>query len=230
MTDSTLSSSVPPAGPPANAPFAAGPTPTPPPLSPGWATAATAIHGIQQIAKPILLSLTPAGFGTIAVDLRSQEYVWQHGIEDFPAAPADVAISTYPIEGDAPGLAGTRLGLDPLLWMVGLHAFGADRASWLRHDDKYRLKWWPDLDLLPATPEQIHVVRTSVKSLMTVEKLAHAAKLPVEQVQPVVNALSLMNALRRIEGKGGSPVRPPMAGVVAAQPDRVRGRHVRRGG
>ena len=226
MTDSTL----PPSIPPANAPFASGPTPAPPTTSPGWATSATAIHGIQQIARPMLVSLSPSGFGTIAIDLRSQEYVWRHRLEEFPPLPADVVVGTYPIEGEAPGLAGDRRGLDPLLWMIGLHAFGSERASWLRPGDKYRLKWWPDLDLLPATPEQLHVVKTSVKSLATVEKLANSAKLPVEQVQPVVNALSLMNALRRVEGKGGSPVLPPMAGVVAAQPDRVRGRHVRRGG
>jgi len=226
VTDSTM----PPSVPPATAPFASGPTPAPPPTSPGWGTSATAIHGIQQIAKPMLVSLSPSGFGTIAIDLRSQEYVWQHRLVEFPPMPDNVVIGTYPIEGDAPGLAGERLGLGPLLWMIGLNAFGGDRASWLRQGDKFRLKWWPDLDLLPATPEQLHVVKTSVKSLMTVEKLAQVAKLPVEQVQPVINALSLMNALRRVEGKGGSPVLPPMANVVAAQPDRVRGRHVRRGG
>ena len=224
-----MTDSMPPSAPPASAPFASGPTPAPPSAAPGWAMSATAIHGIQQIARPMLVSLTPSGFGPIAIDFRSQEYVWQHRLSEFPTLPDNVVVGTYPIDGEAPGLAGHRLGLDPLLWMIGLNAFGGERASWLRAGDKYRLKWWPDLDLLPATPEQLHVVKTSVKALMTVEKLAQAAKLPVEQVQPVVNALSLMNALRRIEGKGGSPVLPPMASLVAAQPDRVRGRHVRRG-
>lgn len=228
MSDSTLPSTT---VPPVSAPFASGPTPTPPPpSSPGWSSAATAIHGIQQIAKPMLVSLSPAGHGSIAIDLRAQEYVWSTPLDEFPANPSDVVIGTYPIAGDAPGLAGETKGLDPLLWMIGLHAFPEARASWLRPGDKYRLKWWPDLELLPATPDQIHVVKCSVKGLMTVEKLAQVSRLPLDTVVPVINALSLMSALRRIEGKGGSPVLPPMAGVVEAQPERVRGRHVRRGG
>ncbi|MDH6181477.1 hypothetical protein M2152_001659 [Microbacteriaceae bacterium SG_E_30_P1] len=215
--------------PPVGAPFATGSTP-PPPTSPGWAGAATAIHGLQQIARPMLMSLSPADFGTIAIDLRHQEYVWSVPLDQFPAEPSDVAVATYPIAGDDPGLAGPTLGLDPLLWLIGLHAFRGGRASWLRPGDKYRLKWWPELDLLTATDDQLHIVKTLAQALMTVEKTAQRARRPVEEVQQVVNALSLMSALRRIEGKGGSPVLPPMAGVVEAQPTRIRGRHVRRGG
>ncbi len=223
MTDSVA--------PPPGAPFAApGQSATPPPpSSPGWGTAATAIHGLQQIARPVLMSITPDGHGSIAIDLRHQAYVWSTPLSEFPTDPADVILGTYPIDGEAPGLAGDTRGIDPLLWMIGLHAFPGSRASWLRDGDKYRLKWWPDLDLLPATDNQLRTVKTLVKSLMTVEKLAQLTKLSVDEVQPVVNALSLMGALRRIEGKGGSPVLPPMADVVRAQPDRVRGRHVKRG-
>lgn len=214
--------------PPAHAPFVTG-TPAPPPSSPGWGAAATAIHGIQQIPRPILISLSPLGHPPLAIDLRAHHYVWSTPLEEFPAAPADVVVGTYPVDPEDPGLAGEVRGVDPLLWLIGLHAFGGGRASWLRAGDKYRLKWWPDLDVLPATPDQLRVVKTTVKSLMTVEKLAKLAGVPVEQAYDVINALSLMGALRRVEGKGSAPSQPMPSGTYDL-PDRARGRHVKRGG
>ncbi|MDZ4044640.1 MAG: hypothetical protein U1E32_02530 [Rhodoglobus sp.] len=217
------------APPPSDAPFVSG-TPAPaPPSSPGWAAAATAIHGIQQIPRPILISLAPAGHPPLAIDLRDHQYVWATPLDQFPAAPADVVLGTYPLDPEDPGLAGDLQGVDPLLWLIGLHGFPGGRASWLRPGDKYRLKWLPDLDMLPATADQLRVVKTTVKSLMTVDKLASLAKVPLDEAQSVVNALSLMGALRRVEGKGGAPAQPMPTGAYDL-PGRSRGRHVKRGG
>lgn len=223
MTDDLLA-------PPATAAFAAGPTPPPPPPgSDGWAGAATAIHALRQIPRPILVSLTPAGHRAIAIDPRTNEYVWDVPLAEFPTTPGSVVVGTYPIEGDAPGLAGTRLGIDPLLWMIGLHAFPDSAATWLRTGDKFRLKWWPDFDLIPHTTEQQKIIKTLAKAMMTVDKLAALAKVEKQDAQRVVNALSLMGALRRLEAPGGAPTLPPTTAEYDT-PDRVRGRHVRRGG
>lgn len=213
-----------------DAPFASGPTPPPPaPGSDGWAGAATAIHAIRQIPRPILISLTPKGYSSIAIDPRSNEYVWNVPLAEFPTDPGSVLVGTYPIEGDAPGLGGTRLGIDPLLWMIGLNAFPDSLATWLRAGDKFRLKWWPDFDLVPHTPTQARIVKTVVKSMMTVEKLATLAKVEQPEAQQVVNALSLMGALRRLESPKGAPSLPPVTAEYDT-PTRERGRHVRRGG
>lgn len=214
-----------------DAPFASGPTaPPPPPSSPGWGAAATAIHSIQQIPRPILVSLSPRGFPSIAIDLRHQEYVWAAPLEEFPEHPDDVIIGTYPIEPDSPRLAGDTRGVDALLWLIGSHAYPGQRASWLRPGDKYRLKWWPDLDVLPASPEQVRIIKASVKGLMTVEKLAVVAKCDIDTAQSVINGLSLMGALRRLEGKGGSPTQPMPQGVYDLPDSQRGGRHVKRGG
>lgn len=217
--------------PPADAPFVTGTSaPPPPPSSPGWGAAATAIHSIQQIPRPILVTLSPAGSPAVVIDLRHQEYAWAAALEDFPVHPADVAVGTYPIEPDSPRLAGETRGVDALLWLIGVHAYPGNRASWLRVGDKYRLKWWPDLDTLPATPEQVRIIKASVKGMMTVEKLATVAKCDVEDAHSVINGLSLMGALRRLEGKGGSPTQPMPQGRYDLPDSQRGGRHVKRGG
>lgn len=188
-----------------------------------------ALRAVQQIPRPMLVGLTPDGHDTIAIDPRYHLFVWSTPLDRFPQDPGEVQIATYPLASDAPSLAGRTLGLDPLLWLIGLHAFGGDRAPWLREGDKHRLRRWPDFDVLPATAEQEHVVRTIAKSLMRVDKLAARADVDRDVAQSVVNALSLMGALRRVEGEEGSPAVPPPGGAYDL-PDRPRGRHVKRGG
>lgn len=216
--------------PPATAPFASGSTPAPPPPgSDGWAGAATAIHAIRQIPRPILMSLTPEGYRSIAIDPRTNEYVWDVPLSEFPARPASVVVGTYPIDGESPGLAGERLGIDALLWMIGLNAFPDSLATWLRAGDKFRLKWWPDFDFLPHTDTHKRIIKTLAKSMMTVDKLATLAKVDLAEAREVVNALSLMGALRRLESPKGAPSLPPTTAEYDS-PTRERGRHVRRGG
>jgi hypothetical protein len=188
-----------------------------------------AVRAVQQIPRPMLIGLTPSGHDTIAIDPRYHLFVWSTPLDRFPRDPGEVQIATYPLAPDAPSLAGRTLGLDPLLWLIGLHAFDGARAPWLRAGDKYRLRRWPDFDVLPATPEEERVVRTNVKSLMRTDKLATRADVDPRVAQSVINALSLMGALRRVEGAQGAPALPPPSGAYDL-PDRPAGRHVKRGG
>ncbi|CAN5316173.1 hypothetical protein BH10ACT7_BH10ACT7_14260 [soil metagenome] len=212
-------------------------TPNPPsPFSAGWSGAAMAVHAVQQIPTPILISLEVSGHGTFAIDPRSNTYVWSaptgasvFPFEQFPTFPQSVRVTTYPVELDSPGLVGTAFGVDALFWMIGLNAFAGAPASWLRPSDKYRLKWWPAFDLLPHTVDQARAVKTLAKSMMSVEKLAKLARVPVPAAHDVVNALSLMGALRRLEASNSAPLLPPVPPELEP-PTRERGRHVRRGG
>ena len=58
--------------------------PPPPPFAEGWTGAATALHAIQQIAHPILVSLEPDVGPPIAIDLRYNTYVWPTPLREFP--------------------------------------------------------------------------------------------------------------------------------------------------
>lgn len=201
---------------------------SPPPPAAGWSGAATAVYAIRQMPRPILVSLIPTDHSPIVIDFRDHVYLWDTPIERFPTAPARVDLVTQALDSEAPPLARHALGVDPVLWMIGLHAFAETRASWLRAGEKYRLKRWPDFDGLPHTPEHARLVKTLAKGLMTVEKLAKLAAAEVAAAQRVVNALSLMSALRRIESPGGAPMLPPVSAEF--EPADGNGRHRARRG
>jgi hypothetical protein len=198
-----------------------------PPAPVGWTGAAMAVQSIRQIPRPILIALSVPGHSPIGIDLRSSTFVWDTPLEEFPAEPGSVQVSTYPIELEDPGFAGDTRGLDLLLWMIGLNAFPA-RATWLRSGDKYRLKRWPDYDAFPHTVDELRLIKTLAQGLMTVDKLAAKAKVSPADAQRVVNALSLMGGLRRIEAADAAPIQPPVTPEYDT-PTRVRGKHVRRG-
>lgn len=205
------------------------PAPPPPVLPEGWASPAMAIQAVRQIPRPILVSLQPSALPPIVIDLRYQTYDWDLPLTSFPANPGQVWVGTHYLDEDPRELSPRATGVDPLLWMIGLHAFAGTRASWLRSGDRVKLKWWPDLDVMPHSPEQARVVKTLAGGLMTVETLARKAKVDEPTAHDVVNALSLMAALRRIDGPGAAPTLPPMSADF--QPIVKIGRHsTRRGG
>jgi hypothetical protein len=183
--------------------------PTPPPPFAGWTGAATALHAMRQFTRPILLTLTPQDRSPIYVDFRHLTYFWDEPLASFPSSPASVVVVTQQLSEDSPPLAKNATDIDPLLWMIGLNAFPNGPAPWLRRDDKYRLKRWPDDERLPHTAEDWRCVKTLVKSLMTVEKLATLAGVERQRAQSVVNALSLMSAVRRVESATAAPWLPP---------------------
>jgi hypothetical protein len=188
-----------------------------------------ALQSLRQIPRPILLSLVPQGLPPIVIDLRDLTYDWDLTLEQFPVSPGVVLVGTYALEGDDRSLSRRSLSVEPLLWMIGLNAFGGGRASWLRSGERYRLKRWPDLSLLPHTPEQLRAIKTVAKGLMTVEKLSAKAGVDLRTAHQVINALSLMALLRRIESRSGAPMMPPVPPEFEA-PVRI-GRHsTRRGG
>lgn len=188
-----------------------------------------AIQAVRQIPRPILVSLVPAGLPPIVIDLRTLTYDWDVPLASFPMAPGAVQVGTHYLDEDPRELSARATGVDPLLWMIGLHAFGGGRASWLRDGDRFKLKWWPDLDVTPHEPEPARVVKTLAGGLMSVEKLAAKARVELPLAHDVVNALSLMHALRRVEGRGAAPSLPPMS--AGFEPIVKIGRHsTRRGG
>jgi len=220
-----VASVVPPA---ASPPPSSPPPPAPPPAS-GWSGAATAVNALRQIARPILLSLLPTGHSPIIIDLRDLTFDWGTPLEHFPTQPDTVSVATYSLENDSRSLSRTAVGIDPLLWLIGLNSFDGTTASWLRPADKFRLKRWPDFELLLHTPEQANIIKTLAKSLMTVEKLAKLSGCDPRECQRVINALSLMSAMHRIEARNAAPTQPPRTAQFDT-PTRGRGRHVRRGG
>lgn len=203
--------------------------PPPPAFPEGWLGPAMAIQAVRGIPRRILVSVVLAELPPLVIDVHNLAFDWELPLDAFPANPGPVEVGTHHLGDDDRPISPRAQGSDPLLWLIGLHAFDGARASWLRAGDKYRLKWAPDLDELRCNPEQSRMVRALMGGLATVEKLAGRAKVDVSTAHDVVNALSLMNALRRVDGPGAAPSLPPMSADYV--PVAKIGRHsTRRGG
>lgn len=182
-----------------------------PQLAPGWGPAAIAINSFRRIENPLVLFLQPQGHGTIVIDLMAHEFNWTTPLSAFPADPGVVAVGTQPVTLNSPSpLQRPGQDLDALLWLIGLAAFPRGRAPWLAPDEKVRLRRWPYFEALEHTAEQEKLIKVLARGFMTVDKLAAAAKADRAEAQRVVNALSLMLALRRSGGESG-----PAAGGTA---------------
>lgn len=196
-----------------------------PPELAGWAGAASAVHAIQQMAIPmtLLLDVAPNGSAaheTITIDFAYHAYEWAGSLGDFPAAPESVHIETRPGIPDAPSIDLPGHSLDPLLWLIGFHAFGDEPAPWLLPDHRYRLRRWPSLSDLTIDLDQVRMIAMLGSAFATADELAAAAHTPPADARRLVNALSVVGILRR---SMGAPALDAGAGPREARPTSTHG-------
>jgi len=174
----------------------AGAPPVAAPATVGWSAAAIAVRSILQISTPLLLRLVPQGHEPIYIDFRHHAFLWPTPISAFPAIPLSVDVETEPVpEGAPPLFDPPGQNLDNLLWPIGLNAFGGQSASWLRPNDRYRLKRWPNFTEMNHTVEQMRMTALLGTVALTPEELADAVGADVRVARQLVNALSLMDIL-----------------------------------
>lgn len=176
-----------------------------PPELAGWAGAASAVHAIQHMAIPmtLLLDVAPhrgAAHDTITLDFAYNAFEWTGSLQDFPFAPASVHIETRPGIPDLPSLDLPGRALDPLLWLIGYHAFGDEPAPWMSPDERYRLRRWPSLSDLAIDLDQVRMIAMLGSAFATADELAAAAHTPPASARRLVNALSVAGILRRSIG------------------------------
>jgi hypothetical protein len=183
-----------------------------PPQLRGWAAAATAIRAVRRIDQPVLLSLDVDDYGTITVDLARHAYDGGGMLADLPVDPATVRVETRTValesspEFDLPGRT-----LDPLLWLIGRHAFGPSLAPWLHDDSRYRLRRWPNLAELTVPLDQVRLIAMLGNTFATVDELAATAGIPVEVARQTLNACSVLGILRRQSDAAGPATASPAA-------------------
>jgi hypothetical protein len=188
------------------------PTVEAPPELAGWAGAATAVHACQLMALPMTLRLDVAGHDVIAIDFAYNAFDWSESLEDFPERPATVLVETRMGPPDVPTFELPGRPLDPLLWSIGLHAFGDEPAPWLVPDHRYRLRRWPALAGIEVGLDQVRMIAMLGNAFATAAELANAAHTRVEDAQRLINALTVAGLLRR---SGGAPA-PEAAGQTVS--------------
>jgi hypothetical protein len=204
------------------------PTVDAPPELAGWAGAASAVHACQQMAFPMTLRLHVAEHDVIAIDFPSNAFEWSVSLDDFPHAPETVLVETRPGSLDAPAIELPGRSLDPLLWSIGLHAFGEEPAPWLVPGHRYRLRRWPSLSEVPVNLDQVRMIAMLGNAFATADELAAAAQTPPLDARRLVNALAVMGILRRSAGapafEAAGPHRRPTASGTTGLFNRLRER------
>ncbi len=164
----------------------------PPPAD--WASVATALLSLRQIATPLVLRVDVDGSGPLLIDPAAGAFSWSTPLSDFPEHPSSIRVSTVSrLGGDTFTASGQEL--DALLWLIGQSAFPASFAPWLRLDDRYRLTRWPDILGVVRSMDQLRMIAMLGNAALTPQELADAAGATLDEPRRLLNAVSLMGIL-----------------------------------
>lgn len=165
----------------------------------GWAGAALTLHSVLAARSPMLLELEIVGHPRIRIDTRYGAFAWDLPLTSFPDAPMAVRVGVELVPITAPPvflLPGQSL--DELLWRIGLIAFPTRSAPWLEPGARHRLTRWPNLSTLQPSMEQMRQTAMLANQAFTVEQLAHATGVSIENTRTLVNAVSLIGSLETL--------------------------------
>jgi len=167
------------------------------PDAPGWSSAATAIHSMRKLEKPVLLFLEVPELSPLILDFTHNVYVWDRPLYTLPIEPLHVGVYTQPVQdGDAPICLLPGPSLDILLWLIGLNSFDGALAWWLPATERYHMARWPNLTEIPHTSDQMRMIAMLGNAFLTPLELARVSASSVAAAQRLLNALSLMGILK----------------------------------
>ena len=182
------------------------------PVTVGWTEVALAVRSVLQLKTPVHLRMNIEMHGPLLIDFRHHAFSWPTPLEMFPVDAIHTGLETIPTSPDAPPifeLPGQNL--DGLLWEMGIHSFGGDRAFWLEAGDRYHLTRWPNLTHHKHDLNQVRMIAALGNAYATPEELAAFAGVDVQEAQRLINALSLMRILTRSAAEPAAQMVPQTA-------------------
>ena len=201
------------------------PAPSIPPSIDGWPTVAGAINSMRSFDAPMALAITSPDFGTLWIDFPRSRFYIDRPLAEMPAVPRNIGLfSQQLIEGEELFPWVHWQPIDVLLWWMARAAFGGCPAVWRNPTDRYRISRWPNLTQLPHTPTDIRILAAlSSGHDVTPDEVAVLAGAPLDEVNVVINALSLAGGL----DASSAPLAPPP--MVAAATERAHRAETRQG-
>jgi hypothetical protein len=118
------------------------------------------------------------------------------------------------------GLASRTTTWDAPLWAFGISKSAGQLLPRLAPERRHRLARWPDFGTIGRRSFDIHCCALLVRRGYTVDELAQATGIPVEQVINVFNAAALCGLLEAADGSGATAItasdarRPSLLGGV----------------
>jgi len=190
------------------------------PEAAGWRSVAIAIHSLRQLPTPTLLTIAFAdGPHPLWIDFSTLQYFWELPLAEMPPEPGALTVYSQPIESGEPPYPWVEWRpADPLLWQIGRFAFGTERAPWMRPGERYALQRWPNLTETPHSPEEIRMAATLTNGFLTAEEIGLLSGSDTPNAQRVLNALSLMGAVRTTDSAAPAPAGSALPAAVAESP------------
>ena len=178
------------------------------PTAEGWATIAGAINSMRAIQQPMTLAVTSPDFGTLWIDFVRERFYIDRALSAMPEYPRGIVLYSQPQPPGHELFPWVQWSpLDPFLWQIAPLAAREAPAMWRRRTDRYSLTRWPNLTQLPHTPADIRILAAlGGGQALTAQEAAVIADVSDDDVERILDALSLMNC---VESTLGSPVPPP---------------------
>jgi hypothetical protein len=90
----------------------------------------------------------------------------------------------------------TPQSLDILHWQVGMRSAPGNCAPWIKRNGRYRLKYWPNLAVLPHSLGQMNVAARLANVACSIDEIIRLGKLPENEVFNIFNAFGVMGLLQ----------------------------------
>lgn len=162
---------------------------------PEWAAVAAAIEASTRADEPMVVTVRSDAFPPLLLDLAERVYWWEVPLEDFPVDAEGIVATAAPRDGHILPIA-AGYDLDPALWAIAVAAHPASLASWLRVDDRYRLRRWPSVPAVRHDPDLLRMTSMLSHAPLAASELAAIAGTTPTSADTLVSALSLMGLLR----------------------------------
>lgn len=159
-----------------------------------WSRLALRLRTAIELDEDLMLEVVADGGPALVIDVPGRTFWWPHPISDFPLRVRTLSIT--PIDPRSFDADSAGNDLEPLLWQIAHASFEGERAHWLKPDDRYRLRRWPNLTLLPHDADQMRAMSILGQASLTTAEFASVSELDPVEAGRLLSALSLMGLLR----------------------------------
>ncbi|RVQ69487.1 hypothetical protein EKN06_04775 [Croceicoccus ponticola] len=183
-----------------------------------WDQIAVALYSIVQNSAPAVAEIRIENLDMIRIDFRFRAYNSRIPLEHVSANGSRIAIRSTLVEAFRPPIVNLPgESLDKLFWFIGSQAFHGMGAPWMKPEDRYRLRRWPNFTELNHAVADMRAAAAIGNCFLNAAELSAAAGITPEAATRTLNAYSLMGLLEIQTDRTAAPV------VFAPPPERASG-------
>ncbi|WP_156500393.1 hypothetical protein [Croceicoccus bisphenolivorans] len=176
-------------------------------FSAAWDQIAVALYSIVQNSAPAVAEIRVENLDMIRIDFRFRAYNSRIPLEQVNTHGHRIAIRSTLVEAYRPPIVNLPgESLDKLFWFIGSQAFHGMAAPWLKPEERYRLRRWPNFTELNHAVADMRTAAAIGNCYLNAAELSSAAGITPEAATRTLNAYSLMGLLEIQANRSAPPV------------------------